>query len=76
MLEKGNLSGVVCRELGINAPDPDLTEWENLAERIAKADKEVTIGLVGKYTQLHDAYLSVAEALHHAGYQHMAKVNI
>jgi len=76
MLEKCNFSGVVCRELGIEAATPDLTEWEALADRIAKADKEVTIGLVGKYTQLHDAYLSVAEALHHAGYLHMAKVNI
>ena len=76
MLEKCNFSGVVCRELGIEAAPPDLTEWEALADRIAKADNEVTIGLVGKYTQLHDAYLSVAEALHHAGYLHMAKVNI
>ena len=76
MLERSGFSGVVCRELGIEAPAPDLKEWEQLAERIANADREVTIALVGKYTQLHDAYLSVAEALRHAGYAHGAKVNI
>ncbi len=76
MLERSNFSGVVCRELGIDAPAPDLTEWEELEEKIANADREVTIGLVGKYTQLHDAYLSVAEALHHAGYAFGANVNI
>ncbi|MCR4840463.1 MAG: CTP synthase [Lachnospiraceae bacterium] len=76
MLEDSNFSGVVLRELGINAPAPDLSEWQALVDRIKAADKEVTIGLVGKYTQLHDAYLSVAEALHHAGYEHGAKILI
>ena len=47
---------------------PDLTEWKNLVNSIENMHKEVTIGLVGKYIQLHDAYLSVAEALRHAGY--------
>ena len=76
MLEEEGFSGVVCRELGITAPEPELTEWKELAERIASADREVTIGLVGKYVQLHDAYLSVAEALHHAGYAFGATVKI
>ena len=76
MLEKNGLSGVVCRELHIDAPEPKLAEWRLLVRRIAEADREVTIGLVGKYTQLHDAYLSVAEALRHAGYDLGAKVNI
>ncbi len=76
MLEKSNFSGVVCRELGIDAPKPDLSEWEALNESIANCKSEVNIALVGKYVQLHDAYLSVAEALHHAGFAHHANVNI
>ena len=76
MLEEANLSGIVCRELGIDAPAPDLTEWRTLVERIRHRSKAVRIGLVGKYVQLHDAYLSVAEALRHAGYALDAKVEI
>ncbi|MBQ6255555.1 MAG: CTP synthase, partial [Clostridia bacterium] len=76
MLEESGLSGIVCRELGISAPEPDLTEWRELAERIRHQNKKVKIGLVGKYVQLHDAYLSVAEALRHAGYALDAKVEI
>ncbi len=68
MLERSHFSGIVCRELGIDAPSPDLGEWERLVRKIASRDREVTIGLVGKYVQLHDAYLSVAEALEHAGF--------
>ena len=76
MLEKANFSSVVCRELGINAPAPDLTEWTAMVEKIKHAHRQVRIGLVGKYIQLHDAYLSVAEALHHAGYAQDANVTI
>ena len=76
MLEKSNFSSIVCRELGIDAPKPDLTEWTELVERIKARSKKVTIGLVGKYVQLHDAYLSVAEALRHAGYSLDADVDI
>ena len=76
MLEASGFSGIVCRELGIKTPDPDLTEWKNLVQRIHHRDREVTIALVGKYVQLHDAYLSVAEALAHAGYAHGAHVHI
>ena len=68
MLEKSHFSEVVCRELGIDAPAPDLTEWTDMVRRIKNREKEVHIGLVGKYVQLHDAYLSVAEAMRHAGY--------
>ena len=68
MLEKSNFSSVVCRELNIDAPEPDLDEWTELVHRIKNREKKVKIGLVGKYVQLHDAYLSVAEALRHAGY--------
>ena len=76
MLEKQNFSGIVCRELGIKTPDPDLKEWKELIEKIYHRSRVVTIGLVGKYVQLHDAYLSVAEALRHAGYSLDADVDI
>ena len=76
MLEAANLSGIVCRELGIDASAPDLSEWQALVERIHHQSRVVKIGLVGKYVQLHDAYLSVAEALRHAGYALDAKVEI
>ena len=68
MLEKASFSEVVCRELGIDAPRGDLTEWTEMVQRIKNRTEEVHIGLVGKYVQLHDAYLSVAEAMRHAGY--------
>ena len=68
MLEKSNFSSIVCRELGINAPNIDMSEWNDMLSKIHNRKKSVTIGLVGKYVALHDAYLSVAEALRHAGY--------
>ena len=76
MLEKARFSAVVCRELGLHTPEPDLSEWEALAARIKDLRRTVTVGLVGKYVQLHDAYLSVAEALRHAGYARDARVDI
>ena len=76
MLERSEFSGVVCRELGIDAPDCDLSEWQGLVDRIHGRNREVRIGLVGKYVQLHDAYLSVAEALSHAGFARNASVTI
>ncbi len=77
MLERQGFSDVVCRELGLSQlPQPDMAEWEAMLESVRNRKKKVTIGLVGKYVQLHDAYLSVAEALRHAGYSHEAFVNI
>ena len=76
MLEQSGFSSVVCRRLGIDAPEPDLTEWTEMVGRIKARGKRVTIGLVGKYVALHDAYLSVVEALHHAGYSLNADVQI
>ena len=76
MLEKQNFSGIVCRELGIKTPEPNLKEWKELIKKICHRSRVVTIGLVGKYVQLHDAYLSVAEALRHAGYGLNAEVDI
>ena len=76
MLEKSNFSDIVCRELKIDAPKPDLTEWNAVIDKIKARTKTVRIGLVGKYVQLHDAYLSVAEALRHAGYELGCKIDI
>ena len=76
MLERSGFSGVVCRELGIDAPEPDLCEWTRMVARIKDRRTQVEIGLVGKYVALHDAYLSVAEALRHAGYSLDAEVKI
>ena len=76
MLEKQNFSAVVCRELGIAAPAPDLSEWKKLVATIKDRKHTVKIGLVGKYVRLHDAYLSVTEALRHAGYGFNAFVDI
>lgn len=76
MLEKANFSSVVCRELGIDAPEPDLAEWSEMVDRIKARPHYVNIGLVGKYVGLHDAYLSVAEALRHAGYYHNTHIKI
>ena len=76
MLEKQGFSAIVCRELDLPARDPDLGDWEAMVERIKAASKHVTVGLVGKYVQLHDAYLSVGEALRHAGYALGAEVEI
>jgi len=76
MLENSHFSNIVCRELGLNTPPPDLTEWKSMLNSIKSRSKTVTIGIVGKYVQLHDAYLSVAEALAHAGYAYGTRVNI
>ena len=76
MLEKAHMSEIVCRELQLSCPPPDLSDWEQMVRRITNRDRQVTIGLVGKYVELHDAYLSVAEALRHAGYYQDAEVQI
>ena len=76
MLEKNHFSDIVCRELSINAPAPDMTEWVQMLERINSRTVTATIAIVGKYVKLHDAYLSVAEALRHAGFECGAHVDI
>ncbi|MBQ6312291.1 MAG: CTP synthase [Lachnospiraceae bacterium] len=76
MLEQAGFSSVVCKRLGIDTPEPDLSEWESMVQRIKSRSKTIRIGLVGKYTALHDAYLSVVEALHHAGYELNTDVEI
>ncbi|MGM9619402.1 MAG: CTP synthase [Oscillospiraceae bacterium] len=76
MMEKAHFSAIVCRKLGLDTPEPELGEWERLVEAIRNRSDTVRIGLVGKYVQLHDAYLSVAEALQHAGYALGRRVKI
>ncbi|MBR0303049.1 MAG: CTP synthase, partial [Clostridia bacterium] len=76
MLERSHFSEVVCRELGLKTKEPDLSEWAGMVELIKTRPNDVQIGLVGKYVGLHDAYLSVAEALNHAGYYNNTHVTI
>jgi len=76
MLEKNNFSQIVCRELNIKTDEPDMTEWLNMLDNIKNRSRKCTIGLVGKYVQLHDAYLSVAEALRHAGFALGSRIDI
>ena len=76
LLEKEGLCRVVCRKLGLSAGEPDMRHWHELVEQIHRATRPVTIALVGKYTELHDAYLSVAESLFHAGTACGAQVDI
>ena len=76
MLEKHHFSDIVCRELHLEAPAPDLSEWTALVRQIRSPKETVRVALVGKYVKLHDAYLSVMEALRHGGYGLSAKVDI
>lgn len=66
LLEREGLADCVCRKLGLGNVQPDLTEWTAMVRRIKAAKRHVRIALVGKYIQLHDAYLSVSESIFHA----------
>jgi len=76
MLEKEGLADITCRHLGIENVTPDLTEWKDMVAREKGREGSVKIGLVGKYVELHDAYISIVEALYHAGIHHGTKVEI
>lgn len=76
MLEKSNFSEIVCRELGIKNTVCKLDEWTALVEKIKAVKEEIKIGIIGKYVQLHDAYISVVESLKHAGYANGVNVTI
>ena len=76
MLEERGLCSVVLKKLALEQRDPDLAHWRAMVESALKPTKECTIALVGKYVELHDAYLSVAEALEHSGIANDARVNI
>ena len=76
MMEEENLAGAVCECLNLPCPEPDLTKWREMVDAFHHPTSTVRIALVGKYVALHDAYLSVAEALRHGGIAHHAKVEI
>jgi CTP synthase len=76
VLQREGLDELVCERLGIETTPAELGEWLELEERIASRTGDVTIALVGKYVKLHDAYLSVHEALKHAGVHHGVRVHV
>lgn len=76
MLLQQNMDDLVLEHLRIDAPQADMREWQQLIERVKGLNKEITIMMVGKYVQLPDAYLSVNEALRHAGYYENSTVHI
>ena len=75
-MEKEHLAQVVCESLHLDCPEPDLTDWTEMVENLRHPTQEVTVALVGKYIQLHDAYISVVEALKHGGIYTHTTVNI
>ncbi len=76
MLEEAGLGKVACEKLGLTTEEPDLTEWKEMVYRATHLSKSVKVGLVGKYVALYDAYLSVVEALKHAGIENDTDVEI
>ncbi len=76
MLEEEGLANIVCRKLRLDIKEPDLTAWRQMVEREKNPIHKKKIALVGKYVELHDAYLSIVESLHHAGIHHQTDVEI
>lgn len=77
MLEEQGLAQEVCKHLHLDKQEVDNSEWEKMIDNIRKIeDKEVTIGIVGKYVQLEDSYLSVAESITHGGYANNVKTKV
>jgi len=76
MLEKEGLADIVCKRLRLLCKEPDLAGWIEMVEKQKNFKENVTIALVGKYVELHDAYLSVAESLRHGGIANDADVKI
>ncbi len=75
-MEEEHLAQVACECLDLPCPQPDLEEWRAMIDAWKHPQREVTVALVGKYIQLHDAYISVVEALKHGGVANRARVNI
>ncbi|MDR3293938.1 MAG: CTP synthase, partial [Clostridiales bacterium] len=76
MLKNNGLDTVVCRLLELHTKEPNVSYWEEMLKNVYASEKSVKVALIGKYVKLHDAYLSVAEALKHAGYSEKHKVEI
>ena len=75
-MEKENLAKVACKALHLDCPEPDLKDWESMVDALRHPNKEVKIALVGKYIALHDAYISVVEALKHGGIAERATIDL
>lgn len=75
-LKAQKIDDIVLKHFGLTTPEADMTEWLSLVDRVDNLKENVRIALVGKYVELHDAYISVVESLKHAGYKHNAKVKI
>lgn len=75
-MEKEHLADVACQCLQLDCPTPDMQEWQNMVDNLKHLEKDTTVALVGKYTSLHDAYISVVEALKHGGLAHKTNVHI
>lgn len=75
-MEKEHLAQVACESLHLNCPEPDLDDWHKMVDDLRHPTSKVTIALVGKYVQLHDAYISVVEALKHGGITNHATIDI
>ncbi len=76
MMEEEHLANVACECLHLDCPEPDLKDWEDMVYSLKNPTRDVTIALVGKYTQLHDAYISVVESLKHGAVAHKASIKI
>ncbi|MCI1881151.1 MAG: CTP synthase [Sporolactobacillus sp.] len=75
-LQAQHLDDIVCRKLGLPEGEADMSQWNSLVEKVLHPKREVTIGLVGKYVELQDAYISVVEALKHGGYSFDAETHV
>lgn len=75
-LKAQKIDDIVLKHFGLSAPEADMTEWLALVDRVDNLKENVKIALVGKYVELHDAYISVVESLKHAGYKHNSKIII
>ena len=75
-LQDQHLDSIVCKHLKLQCNEADMTEWKELVKRVTNLSKSTKIGLVGKYVELQDAYISVVEALRHAGYEYDSDIEI
>ncbi len=75
-LQEQKLDELTCQHFGLDCPEPDMTEWNKLVDQVQNLQEKVTIALVGKYVELPDAYISVVEALKHAGYSYNADIDV
>ncbi|MGY3818225.1 CTP synthase [Gemella morbillorum] len=75
-LKAQKIDDIVLKHFGLSAPEADMTEWLALVDRVDNLKENVKIALVGKYVELHDAYISVVESLKHAGYKNNSKITI